>query len=99
MIFVHLRCTGLSDRLFLSRVSIFVTKLCSLYLTLLRSPNSKSSMFFGVFDDAGVAVGTTFNGAVEPLGLPLIEFHASLLKIILTYQKEPYSKLPITPTA
>ena len=56
-------------------------------------------MFFGVFDDAGVAVGTTFNGAVEPLGLPLIEFHASLLKIILTYQKEPYSKLPITPTA
>ena len=37
-------------------------------------------MVGGGFDDAGGAVGTTDDGAVESLGLPLIEFHDSLLK-------------------
>ena len=39
-------------------------------------------MVGGGFDGVGVAVGTTANGAVESLGLPLIEFQDSLLKII-----------------
>ena len=37
-------------------------------------------MVGGGFDDAGGAVGANANDAVESLGLPLIEFHDSLLK-------------------